>query len=79
MQPTEEEIKKWQEIAKRRNAILPSVFQILSKKEISIACGKCQTNFTRPLIVGEQDPIYVCPNCSCRNYIPINWNVVRRY
>lgn len=78
MQPTEEEIKKWQDIAKKRNAILPIQFQFLSRKEISITCGNCQSGFTRPMIVGEQDPIYVCPSCSKRNYIPINWNVIRR-
>lgn len=78
MQPTNEDIKRWQEIAKRRNAILPSEFQIISKKDIAVSCGKCNNSFSRPLITGHNDPIYVCPKCSNRNYIPIDWNVMRR-
>ena len=78
MQPTEEELRKWQQIAERRNAILPMRFTLLSKKEISIDCGNCTEEFTRPLIVGQNDPIYVCPSCNSRNYVPIDWNVTRR-
>ena len=79
MQPTEEDINRWTEIAKRRNAILPNQFQFISKKEISIICGNCRSSFMRPLIVGQNDPIYVCPNCNSRNYIPIDWNIIRGY
>ena len=78
MQPTPEEIKKWQDIAKRRNAILPRQFQFVTKKEISVICGSCTSSFVRPLIIGHNDPIYVCPNCQNRNYIPIDWNITRR-
>ena len=78
MQPTPEEIKKWQEIAKRRNAILPRQFQFITKKEILVICGSCSSQFTRPLIIGHNDPVYVCPDCQNRNYIPIDWNITRR-
>ena len=78
MQPSQEEIKQWQDIAKRRNAILPVQFQLVTKKDILIICGNCRSNFTRPLIVGQNDPVYVCPQCSNRNYIPIDWNITRR-
>lgn len=78
MDPTSEDILKWKQIAQRRNAILPFQFQFLQKKEIMIDCGKCKTSFVRPLIVAQNDPVYVCPNCSSRNYVPIDWNVVRR-
>lgn len=74
MQPTEEDIKKWDEIAKRRNAILPWQFEIISRKDILVICGSCKTSFTRPIISGRSDPIYVCPQCSKRNYIPIDWS-----
>lgn len=77
MHPTEDDIKNWNEIAKRRNAILPSNFQILSKKEVSITCSNCQSSFRRPLIIAQNDPIYVCPSCAKRNYVPIDWNVIR--
>lgn len=60
MQPSEEDIKHWQEIARKRNAILPY-------------------QFIRPLIVGQNDPVYVCPSCQSRNYIPIDWNTIRGY
>ena len=78
MQPTEEDIKKWDEIAKRRNSILPWQFEFVSKRDISVICGNCKDSFIRPLIVGQNDPIYVCPKCSKRNYIPIDWNVHRK-
>ena len=78
MQPSQEDIKRWQQIAQRRNAILPVQFQFINKKEISIACGECGNSFIRPLIVGQNDPIYVCASCSKRNYIPIDWNITRR-
>lgn len=80
MEPTKEDLKRWQEIAKRRNSILPVQFQFLSKKDISITCGNnsCGSSFVRPLILGQNDPTYVCPNCQRRNYIPIDWNVTRK-
>ena len=78
MQPTEEDIKKWQDIAKRRNAILPMEFEFVTKKDVSIVCGNCRSSFVRPLVIGQNDPVYVCPSCSKRNYLPIDWNVYRR-
>ncbi len=72
----DKDIKRWGEIAKRRNAILPLRFQII-KKDVAIVCGKCQSNFVRPLIIAQNDPVFVCPSCSARNYIPIDWNVIR--
>lgn len=78
MSTSEDDIRRWNEIAKKRNAILPIKFQILSNKEIIIVCGKCQSAFRRPLIVAQNDPIFVCPSCQIRNYIPIDWNVIRK-
>lgn len=78
MQPSEEDLKKWHDIATRRDAVLPLQFQFISRKHISIICGNCRSSFIRPLIAGQNDPIYVCPDCSIRNYIPIDWNVIRR-
>ena len=78
MQAGEEDIKRWQEIARRRNAILPLSFQFISRKEILIICGNCQTSFNRPLIIGQFDPVFICPHCENRNYVPIDWNVTRR-
>ena len=78
MQPTEEEIRKWEEIAHRRSAILPMQFEFISKRDISVICGNCKNSFIRPLITGHNDPVYVCPKCSKRNYVPIDWNVRRK-
>ena len=78
MQPTNEDIQHWQQVAKRRNAILPGSFQFLPKKDVQVVCGNCGSSFIRPLIVGHNDPIYVCPKCQNRNYVPIDWNVTRR-
>lgn len=77
MQPSQDDIKKWEAIAQRRNAILPFQFQLIGRKEVVIICGSCKSNFVRPLIIAQNDPIYVCPSCSKRNYLPIDWNVVR--
>ena len=78
MKPTEEDIKRWQQIAQRRSAILPAQFQVINKKEISIICGGCGIPFVRPLIIGQNDPVYVCTSCTKRNYVPIDWNVMRK-
>ena len=77
MNTSNEDISRWSEIAKRRNAILPLKFQVLNKKEVLIECGRCYTSFQRPLIIAQNDPVFVCPSCSERNYIPIDWNVIR--
>ena len=79
MKPTEEDIRKWHEIAQRRSAILPIQFEFISKRDISVICGSCENSFIRPLITGQNDPVYVCPKCSKRNYIPIDWNVQRKH
>ena len=78
MQPSEEDLMRWRDIAAKRDAVLPLQFEFVSRKFIAIVCGNCQAPFTRPLIAGQNDPIYVCPGCSIRNYIPIDWNVIRR-
>lgn len=78
MNPTNDDIEQWQQIANRRNAILPYQFSFRGRKEVIIICGSCQENFVRPLIVAQNDPIYVCPRCQNRNYVPVDWNVIRR-
>lgn len=78
MQPSQEDFKKWEAIAQRRSAILPFQFELIGRKEIIIICGKCKASFVRPLIIAQNDPIYVCPECLQRNYIPIDWNVIRK-
>lgn len=78
MQADPEDIKKWQAIANRRQAILPTEFKFVSKNEIAIYCGGCLNGFVRPLIVGQNDPVIICPKCQKRNYVPIDWNITKR-
>lgn len=76
--PSPEDIEHWKQLAERRNAILPYQFEVLPSKEASIYCGECRTHYVRPMIVAENNPVFVCPSCQARNYIPIDWNVIRR-
>jgi DNA-directed RNA polymerase subunit RPC12/RpoP len=72
MQPSPEEIREWAEIALRRNAILPRSINI-NGRYISIICGSCGRTFDRKLLPGRNDPVYVCPDCESRNYVPVEW------
>lgn len=72
MQPSPEELKEWAEIAERRNAILPRSINVRGRY-ITIVCGTCSVNFDRKLLPGRNDPVYVCPNCESRNYVPVEW------
>lgn len=71
-QPDPEELEEWQITAAKRRAILPLQFSI-QKQYVQIICGHCQTPFTRKMLPQRNDPVYVCPQCTSRNYIPIQW------
>lgn len=71
-QPSPEELQEWSQIAERRKAILPVSVHIRGKF-IGIVCGACQTNFDRKLLPNRNDPVYVCPDCNERNYVPVEW------
>lgn len=72
--PSPEELIEWLQNAQRRNAILPSRFEI-QKRYATIACGNpnCGEVFTRKMLPGRNDPVYVCPGCNARIYIPVEW------
>ena len=70
--PDPEEIAEWQETAARRNAILPSRISVKGR-QVDIICGHCESYFARKLLPNRNDPVYVCPDCGARNYLPIKW------
>jgi len=70
--PDPEELAEWAATAAKRKAILPFQFR-MKIPYIHIVCGHCQEDFTRKLLPQRNDPVYVCPNCSSRNYVPIQW------
>jgi hypothetical protein len=72
--PSPEELMEWAANAQRRNAILPYRFQIKGRYT-TITCGNnnCYEVFTRKILPGRNDPVYVCPRCNLRIYLPVEW------
>jgi|LakMenEpi03Aug12_release.lakeMendotaPanAssembly.Ray.scaffolds.fasta_scaffold2616078_1 hypothetical protein len=72
--PSPEELLEWATNAQRRNAILPYRFQIQGRYT-TINCGNsnCNEVFTRKILPGRNDPVYVCPGCNLRIYLPVEW------
>lgn len=72
--PSPEELYEWQMNAIQRKAILPMRIEIKGKY-CTIICGhdECQHSFTRKLLPQRNDPVYVCPQCKSRVYVPIGW------
>ena len=72
MQPSPDEIREWEISAKQRNAILPQTIS-MSGRYVTLVCGHCEEVFKRKMLYGRSDPIFVCPTCTARNYVPIEW------
>ncbi len=72
MQPTPEEIQEWAQAAAARNACLPITIQ-MAGRYVTLVCGNCENVFKRKMLPGRDDPVFVCPNCNARNYVPIQW------
>ena len=72
--PSPEELAEWFSTAQRRNAILPARIEI-RRHYTTITCGRedCNRIFTRKLLPKRNDPIYVCPDCNSRIYLPVKW------
>lgn len=71
-QPSPEELAQWRAIAEKRKAILPNSVEMRGRW-IAITCGYCSSRFERKLLPQRNDPVYVCPQCQSRNYIPVEW------
>ena len=72
--PTPEELQEWYRNATNRNAILPIRIEIKGRY-CTMVCSidECQHVFTRKLLPHRNDPVYVCPNCNARIYVPVEW------
>jgi DNA-directed RNA polymerase subunit RPC12/RpoP len=72
--PSPEELAEWYSNAVRRNALLPVRIRVRGRYT-DIVCGRqdCQHEFSRKLLPNRNDPVYVCPSCGSRNYLPIEW------
>jgi len=70
--PSPEELEEWQRTAAKRRAVLPTMLEMRGRN-VLITCGSCQEVFSRALLPNRNDPVYVCPNCQNRNYIPVEW------
>ncbi len=72
--PSPEELAQWLETARQRNAILPNRIEMRGRY-IHITCSipECHERFSRKLLPGRNDPVYVCPRCRSRIYIPVEW------
>lgn len=72
--PSPEELAEWYQSALRRNAILPDRIEI-NGRYVTMICSipECKHSFTRKLLPKRNDPVYVCPCCKSRVYIPVEW------
>ncbi len=72
--PSPEELAEWRITAQQRNAILPNRIEMRGRY-VKIFCSiqECQEQFTRKLLPQRNDPVYVCPKCRSRIYIPVEW------
>lgn len=72
--PSPEELAEWLITATRRYAILPARIEIRGHYT-TITCGQesCRKIFTRKLLPKRNDPVFICPECRARNYLPVQW------
>lgn len=70
--PDPDELREWQETAAKRKAILPLKMGVKGRN-VTIICGQCSHTYERKLLPNRNDPVFVCPNCGERNYVPIQW------
>jgi hypothetical protein len=68
--------QEWSRRAARKNAVVPFYFEV-SPLNVFMLCGKCKTEFQRNLIINFDEPVFVCPNQSCRtrNWVPVTFNL----
>jgi len=70
--PSPEELREWAIIAQRRKAILPKSIT-MHGRNLLVTCGQCAHQYERKLLPNRNDPVYVCPSCRARNYVPVEW------
>ncbi len=71
-EPTPEKKAEWLIRAALKNAIVPEYFEVFPNKVI-IVCGECRHRYVRNLIPSFDEPVFVCPECKERNWVPIRY------
>jgi len=72
-----EKMAEWREKASKKEAIVPFNFEV-SPYKASIVCGECRREFSRNLIFGLDEPVFVCPDCRARNWVPVRYKIRNR-
>jgi hypothetical protein len=70
--PSPEKLAEWRAKASKKQAIVPAYFVVYPTK-VELTCGRCKTEFVRNLIPNRDEPVFICPNESCksRNWVPV--------
>ncbi|RMG42869.1 MAG: hypothetical protein D6719_05155 [Candidatus Dadabacteria bacterium] len=74
--PTPQKLAEWQARAAAKNAIVPEYFEVFPNRVI-IECGRCGREFRRNLVPNIDEPVFVCPDKSCkaRNWLPVRYDL----
>jgi len=65
---------EWARRAAEKGGIVPQFFEVFPSR-VEIQCGQCRHGYKRPLIMNQNDPIFACPQCQARNWIPITYDL----
>jgi hypothetical protein len=70
--PTPQKKAEWAAKAAARGGIVPYFFEVFVNK-VELTCGSCRHEFKRPLVPNLNEPLFACPACSARNWIPLTY------
>ncbi len=73
-EPTPEKKAEWKARAARKNAIVPEYFEV-SPYWVYLKCGECGDAFKRNLVPRLDEPVFVCPSCRARNWVPVKFEL----
>ena len=71
-EPSLEKKAEWTIRAAVKNAIVPEYFEVFPNKVI-LVCGNCSHRYVRNLIPSFDEPVFVCPECAARNWVPVRF------
>lgn len=69
-EPSAEKKAEWAQRAAIKGGIVPKFFEVFPDR-VKLECGSCAHSYQRPLVPNIDEPIFVCPNCQGRNWVPI--------
>jgi len=73
-QPPPDKKAEWAKKAALKDAVVPNYFEVFTTR-VEILCGQCQHSFKRTLMLNVNEPIFVCPKCSTKNWIPVTFDI----